>query len=369
MRQRETVAPYSKAPQRVFDNTPNPFPLSLHLSGVPTPARQSQEERGLARDEVRLLVLHRATGRIEHTQFLKLTDFLRAGDVLVVNDSKTLPASMPAIRVKTGSHLRIHLALCLTPTVYVVERRTMDGLADEQPFDIGEQLFIGGVATTVLGHFHPNSRLWYVESRGDLWQAAATCGQPIRYEYLQSRPDLDAYQTVFARHSGSAEMPSAARPFSNRVLSELRQNGVAITNITLHTGVSSHEVVGSLDDHPFLPEWFSVPQATADVVNRANRDGRRVIAAGTTVVRALAAATGRDGLVMGNKSGWTTVVITPNNPPVSVTSLLTGLHHDATSHLAMLYAFVTPEQLHKAYEEALHREYLWHEFGDSNLIL
>ena len=133
--------------------------------------------------------------------------------------------------------------------------------------------------------------------------------------------------------------------------------------------MSSHEVRGRLADHPFLPEWYEVPEATATLVNRARRDGRRVIAAGTTVVRALAAATDEETGQIAAKGGWTDVIVTPDHPVPSVTGLITGFHDDATSHLALLYAFVRPDRLRAAYEEAIQRGYLWHEFGDSNLIL
>lgn len=345
------------------------YTLSLNLSAPPLPATQTPEERGLARDEVRLLVLHRDTGRAEHVRFHQIADYLDPGDVLVVNTSKTLPASVPATRTQTGESLRIHLALRITSTTYVVERRTAAGHADERPFETGEQLLVGGFLATVIGHFHANSRLWYIEAKDDLWQVAEQIGSPIRYGYLQSKPGLEAYQTVFAQHAGSAEMPSAARPFTPRVVAALRQKGVRIADITLHTGVSSHEVKGSLAEHPFLPEWFSVPESTAKLVNQANQEGGRVIAAGTTVVRALAAATDAQRRVVGEKSGWTTIVITPDHPVPTITGLLTGLHDDATSHLAMLYAFVRPDRLRIAYEQAVQQGYLWHEFGDSNLIL
>ncbi|WDL99118.1 S-adenosylmethionine:tRNA ribosyltransferase-isomerase [Alicyclobacillus sp. ALC3] len=346
-----------------------PYDLSLHLSAQPLPATTTPEERGLERDAVRLLVLHKSTGKTQHVRFHKMADYLDPGDVVVVNTSRTLPASLPATNIVTGEPLRIHVALRMTPRTFVVERRTVAGEADTRLFETGEQLLIGGTRATVIGRFHPDSRLWYVETNDNLWRVAEQLGQPIRYGYLQSKPEIEAYQTVFAQHPGSAEMPSAARPFSDRVVEALRQKGVVIADITLHTGVSSHEVTGPLARHPFLPEWFSVSEATAQVVNRANREGRRVIAAGTTVVRALAAATDTERPVIEAKAGWTTIVITPDNPVPTVTGLITGLHDDATSHLAMLYAFVRPDWLRAAYEEAIARGYLWHEFGDSNLIL
>ncbi len=345
------------------------YDLSLHLSAPTLPATTTPEERGLNRDEVRLLVLKKDTGKTEHVRFHQIADYLNPGDVLVVNTSQTLPASLAAMTVKTGAPLRIHVALRITPRTFVIERRTAAGEADARSFETGDELLIGGVHAAVIGRFHPHSRLWYVEAKDDLWRLAELSGQPIRYGYLLSKPGIEAYQTVFAKHPGSAEMPSAARPFSDRVVAALSKKGVIIADVTLHTGVSSHEVTGPLAEHPFLPEWFSVPDATADAINRANREGRRVIAAGTTVVRALAAATDAERPVVAGKSGWTTIVITPDNPVPTVTSLITGLHDDATSHLAMLYAFVRPDWLRAAYEEAIEREYLWHEFGDSNLIL
>lgn len=349
--------------------------LSLPLSQLPLPATCPPEERGTPRDEVRLLVLHKATGCTEHVRFHQLAEFLDPGDVVIINTSKTLAASLPAYLVQTGSRLRIHVATKMTQSIYIVERRTGRGEPDETPFQIGERIQIGekGNATafamaTVIGRFHPNSRLWYVECHTDLWALSEEIGRPIRYSYLNGERALDEFQTVFARDVGSAEMPSAARPFTARIVNELTRRGIRMGDITLHTGVSSHEVQGPLMAHPFLPEWYRVTAQTADMVNEARRQGRRVIAVGTTVVRALATATRENGEVQAQE-GWTTTIITPNAPAIAVTGLITGLHESDTSHLAMLYAFVAREKLRVAYEEAADRGYLWHEFGDSNLIL
>ncbi|WAH36226.1 S-adenosylmethionine:tRNA ribosyltransferase-isomerase [Alicyclobacillus dauci] len=342
--------------------------LSLNLTDTPLPAVCPPEDRGLERDEVKLLVLDKDTGRTEHATFRDLPMFLRAGDVLVVNTSRTIAASLPAIRLATKCALRIHLASKLTDRVYIVERRGENGGPDDDPLVVGEKVRVGEGMLTVIGRFHPNSRLWYVESTLDLWQEAEKIGKPIRYLYLSCDPELEAFQTIFAKDPGSAEMPSAARPFSQRVVDALRDRGVQIGEITLHTGVSSHEVSGSLADHPFLPEWYKVSRETADLVNGAKHRGGRIIAAGTTVVRALESATNGVGRVEA-RSGWTTLVITPEHPARTVTGIITGLHERDTSHLAMLYSFVDQAQLTSAYNEAIANGYLWHEFGDSNLIL
>ncbi|MFB5190570.1 S-adenosylmethionine:tRNA ribosyltransferase-isomerase [Alicyclobacillus fastidiosus] len=352
-----------------FDRSHCNDQLSLNLPVPPTPATRPPEERGIARDEVKLLVLDRRTGRTEHGVFHRLADYLQPGDLLVVNTSKTLAASLPALLLRGGEPMRIHLASRITSTTYIVERRDAQGAADERPFQVGDRIAMGTHHATVIGRFHPNSRLWYLECNADLWQLAETIGRPIRYGYLQSQPDLADFQTVFARDLGSAEMPSAGRPFTERVLAGLAKKGIRIAEITLHTGVSSHEVKGALSDHPFLPEWYSVPEVTAELVNEARAQGRRVIAVGTTVVRALATTTDPATGLVRSESGWTTVVITPDTPVPSITGLVTGLHDNDTSHLAMLYAFVQRDALVAAYTEAVARGYLWHEFGDSNLIL
>lgn len=272
-----------------------------------------------------------------------------------------------------GKPLRIHLSNRITRSIYIVERRSAEGGPNEEPFAVGDRLAIGANSSaamaTVIGRFHPNSRLWYIECRSDLWKLAARVGEPIRYGYLQSKPDVNAFQTMFARDLGSAEMPSAARAFTPRVVSSLQERGVLFAEITLHTGVSSHEVAGPLAEHPFLPEWFSVPSETAELVNRTNAAGRRVVAVGTTVVRALAAATSPATGRVDARRGWTDIVITPEHPVPSVTGLITGMHESDTSHLAMLFSFVSPDKLRQAYQSALERGYLWHEFGDINLIL
>jgi S-adenosylmethionine:tRNA ribosyltransferase-isomerase len=362
--------------------------LSLDLPQPPNVATHTPETRGLARDEVKLMVLDKVSGERQHATFYQLPQWLDADDVVVVNHSRTLPASLPVRLATDGQGIRIHLAGRITKNLYIVERRTVAGAPDDTRFATGEQLVIddealqmlhrqppeqstkpqGSVVCTVIGHFHPHSRLWYVECAFDLWRVAEIIGQPIRYGYLREAPDIEAFQTIFARELGSAEMPSAARPFSERVVASLQARGVKLAGITLHTGTSSHEVTGRLTDHPFLPEWYHVSAETAALINEANANHRRVIAVGTTVVRAVESATLANGEVV-PKAGWTSLIITPESPPRAVTGLMTGFHDSDTSHLAMLYAFTTQENLRSAYAEAVAKGYLWHEFGDANLIL
>jgi S-adenosylmethionine:tRNA ribosyltransferase-isomerase len=189
-------------------------------------------------------------------------------------------------------------------------------------------------------------------------------GFPIRYSYAaDGQWPLSAYQTVFAADPGSAEMPSAARPFTPQLVTALVTRGVAIAPVTLHCGVSSLEA----GEDPY-PEWFEVPPATARVVTMTRQAGGRVIAAGTTVVRALESAA-QDDAAVSPRAGWTSHVVTPQTGVRVADGLLTGLHEPRSSHLRMLAAFHSGELLERCYDQALAEGYRWHEFGDVHLLL
>jgi S-adenosylmethionine:tRNA ribosyltransferase-isomerase len=192
-------------------------------------------------------------------------------------------------------------------------------------------------------------------------------GRPIRYAYTERDQPLSAYQTVFALPSadgaGSAEMPSAARPFTPRLVAELVSRGVQFAPLTLHTGVASAEA-----HEPPYPERFAVPETSARLVNAARAGGGRVVAVGTTAVRAVESAVGADGVVRAC-AGWTDLVVTPERGVRVVDGLLTGLHEPEASHLLMLEAVAGRAAVERGYEEALAGRLLWHEFGDVHLLL
>ena len=321
-------------------------------------AREPPEARGLARDQVRLLVSYRTDDRMVHTRFDELPGFLRAGDLLVVNISATLPAALMA-RQENGSEVALHLSTQLDGALWVVEARKTAMTAGER-LDLPE----GGKATFVEP-YQGSWRLW--TALLDLPEHALAYmyrwGKPIAYPYVTKEWPLEMYQTVYASRPGSAEMPSAGRAFSARVLDELRCKGVGIAQVLLHTGVSSLE-----KDEPPYAEWYEVPEETAAAVHRANEQGGRVIAVGTTVVRALESAADKSGELVASH-GWTELVITPERGVRFVDGLLTGFHEPKASHLAMLEAITGRQHLRKAYAAALEARYLWHEFGDLHLIL
>lgn len=321
-------------------------------------AREPAELRGEGRDDVRLLVTNRATGEIEHTHFRDLPRFLDPGDLLVLNTTATLPAALTARR-SNGEEIALHYSTSLPGGLAVVEPRNAE-------VDAAEILLLpGGVRARMLVPYRDSRRLWIAQlALGEpVIDYLKRWGRPITYSYIDQRFPLDAYQTVYADEAGSAEMPSAGRAFTKRMLACLRHKGVAIAKLVLHAGVASLE----LHERP-AEEWFEVPVRTAGLVRKAKAEGHRVIAAGTTVVRALESAVDRNGDAVASR-GWTDVIITPVRPPRIVDALLTGFHEPRASHLDMLEAIAGRDHIARAYDEALSLGYLWHEFGDLHLIL
>ena len=347
-------------------------------------ASEPPEARGLRRDEVRLMVSYLGDDSIVHSRFADLPEFLRAGDTLVVNTSGTMNAALPAQR-SDGTPLTVHLSTHLPADLWVVELRSSSG--DEPVLDgkSGETLSLPEGASMVLQTPYLSERRQRDEESNRLWISTLNLsvnlndyldrnGSPIRYRYVRESWPSVYYQTVYATEVGSAEMPSAGRAFTPELITRLVANGVRVVPLILHTGVASLE-----DDEPPYEEFYRVPPETAEAVNAARRAGRRVIAVGTTVVRALETVTERDGSTHPGE-GWTDVFITPERGIRSVDAMLTGLHEPRSTHLSMLEALVASvsacplatsgtEHLEVAYSEALRRGYLWHEFGDLHLIL
>jgi S-adenosylmethionine:tRNA ribosyltransferase-isomerase len=324
------------------------------------PARLEATEPPPVRDEVRLLAA--SSAGIEHRAFTDLPDLLEPGDLLVVNTSATIPAALPA-----GGRLRLHLSTPLPGAFpddgaerWVVELR--DGTAPYRRGRAGERLPLpAGGEAELLAPYLGGQRLWAARLTlpEPLLAYLDHHGEPIHYRHLpRPRPVAD-FQTIFALEPGSAEMPSAGRPFSRRVLAALADRGIGVADIVLHCGVSSLE----RDEMPY-PERFKVPVATAAAVNAA----QRVIAVGTTVVRALETAAEEDGSVEPFE-GWTRLVITPDDGVRVIDGIITGWHEPDSSHLLMLEAIAGRELVERSYAAALAHGYRWHEFGDSHLLV
>lgn len=334
-------------------------------------ATEPPEHRGLARDKVRLLAGIGST--ISSHQFRDLPDLLQPGDLLVVNTSPTLPAALDC-HLGDGLVRPLHVSTPLLQD-WVVEVRLPDNSGPDRGLSPGATLAIPGQRRMRLISPYPDP----LASGTRLWRAAVTPGaphaaylrrhgRPITYGHLSRRFPLSDYQTVYAHDDteqpvGSAEMASAGRPFSDQILTRLMARGIAVAPIVLHAGVASPE-----SHEPPAPERFAVPPATARGVEVTRAAGGRVVAVGTTVVRALESAARPDGSVATVRD-WTNLVLGPERPARVVDGLISGLHEPLASHLLLLEAVVGPDLVADAYAEAVAQRYLWHEFGDSMLLL
>jgi S-adenosylmethionine:tRNA ribosyltransferase-isomerase len=326
-------------------------------------AREPAEARGIARDHVRMLVGRRDSGAITHRRFDALPDILDPGDVLVVNTSGTLPAALDVLE----SDLVVHVSTQLpSDGEWAIELRRRSGLATE-PFAAGvagEVLPVTGGARVRLVRPYTRGRLWVAEiDVPSVPDYLMVYGHPIRYSYVEHDWPISTYRSVFATTLGSAEMPSASRPFTESLVTRLASRGIVFAPILLHTGVASPEA----HERPY-PERFNVPPSSARLINEARADGRRIVAVGTTAARALESAVDAGGQVRA-ASGWTSLVITPESGVRAADGLITGFHEPRASHLDMLTAFAGDSLLADCYAEALRAGYLWHEFGDINLLL
>ena len=336
-------------------------------------AHEPPEARGVPRDGVAMLVSRGAAGEISHHAFAELPSLLLPGDLLVINTSATLPAAvrlagtrLTGRTVPTG--LAVHFSTSLPDGDWLVELREVQGgsTAPHHGGWPGQELGLPAGAVLTLGSRF-TSRLWRATLSTAVVPYLMRHGSPIRYSYVQRPWPIESYQTVFGTTPGSAEMPSASRPFTPEIVARLVARGITFAPITLHTGVSSLEG----DEDPY-PEPFDVPPATARLVNLTRRSGGRVIAVGTTVVRALetaARAAGAAPNLVLPTGGWTEHIVTPCSPLLAVDGLVTGLHEPRSSHLRMLAAFAGLDLLGRCYEAAIDHGYLWHEFGDLHLLL
>ena len=351
-------------------------------------AAEPPEARGLSRDGVRLLA---AMGdRIEHARFTDLGRFLDAGDLLVVNTSATRAAAVDGERPDHGPVV-VHFSTLLDDGSWVVEIRTAPAadkpvrtLEPHARIDVPDGLRLVLLAPEPADQGPAGPRLWRTQPLDPqlVSRMLGRHGRPIRYGYLAGEWPLAAYQTVFAEAptsdgepsptttttadvslGASAEMPSAGRPFSTELVTRLASRGVLFAPITLHAGVSSQESA-----EPPAAERFRVPARTASLVTWTRRTGGRVIAVGTTVTRALESASTLGGDVRA-ADGWTNLVLGPDRPAQVVDGLITGLHDPDASHLLLLEAVVGADLVQRVYDAALDRRYLWHEFGDTCLLI
>lgn len=358
---------------------PANFELPKELAAVEPP-----ESRGLSRDSVRLLHTDRGNGTVQHTSFRNISELLRRSDILVFNRSRTLPAAIKGRHSLSGTALEVRLAerlpddtwlcliLCDGQELFTCELHENMTIIFDNATASGAASSTPGLKLTgrVLSRDSRIPRLWRIRfdlRHKDLLDFLYKHGRPIRYEYVSQPWSIEYYQNVYSSEPGSAEMPSAGRAFTWGLLFDLKRKGIKTTSLVLHTGLSSY-----MDDeldarHPASEEEYAIDASAAEAINASRMAGGRIIAVGTTVVRALESACDKYGSVTPTHS-YTRLRITANHHLRCVDGLLTGLHEPQASHLDLLSAFISADLLTAAYHEAVEKQYLWHEFGDLNLI-
>jgi len=339
--------------------SPYKFSIPAHLNASSPP-----EKRGIRRDFVKLMVLNKSTGKTKHQLFYQLDEHLNEGDMMILNQSRTIPALLRGVCKRNGVILQENCEIRLARKI---SENQWDVLIVEAGLKKGDEIiFSNRLSGTVVQESPstPFKTLQFSKKRKEFYDEIYTIGEPIRYEYIDTPWGLEDYQTVFAAQPGSVEMPSAGRAFTWEMIQKLKRKGVRISFISLHTGLSYF-----LDDKwnhspDKIVEEYHVPKRVIDQIIKTRSVGNKVIAVGTTVVRAIETA-----LETGDLSGWTNLYIKKGHKLKGIDGIITGFHEPEASHLQLLSAFIDENQLLKAYEEAIQYKYLWHEFGDMNLII
>lgn len=316
------------------------------------------------RDHARLMLYDRKTGAVEHKHFYDLVDELRAGDVLVFNDSKVIPARLYGKRVPTGGKVEV---LLLTPVgedrwevLVKPGKKALPGTTIEFP---------GGLQAEVLDRTDFGGRIVHFTYDGVFDDIIDKIGEMPLPPYIHEKmEDPNEYQTVYARERGSAAAPTAGLHFTDELLQKIRDKGVEEVFVTLHVGLGTFRPVEeeNIEDHQMHSEFYSITPEAADAINRAKAEGRRIIAVGTTSIRTLESAGTTGKLKAG--SGWTNIFIYPGFTFHIVDALVTNFHLPESTLLMLISALSTREQILHAYEIAVKEKYRFFSFGDAMFI-
>ena len=327
------------------------------------------EERGISRDQSLLLVTNNKTGDISHTVFSEIGNYLDSGDLFIYNNSATNPVCFDLV-TKDGQKYELRLSQKLLYKIWIVELNFLGKPVSE--FESGEIILLPEETPCLLVSpfkykYAKDSQLWIVsirfnENYSNELNYLYKYAHPHHYYYHAAQWPIEDFQTVFSSAPGSAEMPCAGRGFTNQLLNKLQSHGIEFIPITLHCGTNSE---GHVPPHA---EYYDVSLTTSNAINQAIAEKRRIIAIGTTVVRALVTVTDKRGKLHPG-SGWTQKVICPEDLVLNLSGMVTTLHQTKATHLDIIRKFISEELLETAYIQALKMDYLWHEFGDFHLLI
>lgn len=319
----------------------------------------------MQRDHSRLLVMDKDTGALEHKHFFDLPEYLRAGDCLVLNNSRVLPARLIGTRTTGGS---VELVLLRDLGEGKWECLSRPGRKTRP----GTELFFGGdkLRATVESVIEGGNRIVQFHYDGIFMEILESLGKMPLPPYIKEElNDPERYQTVYSKELGSAAAPTAGLHFTKELLKELEYMGVTVKYVTLHVGLGTFRPVkeDEIEEHEMHSEFCIIPQDTADAVNRTHAEGGRVIAVGTTSCRTLESFTAEDGLLQA-KSGWTDIFIYPGYKFKCIDALITNFHLPESTLIMLVSALAGRENVLNAYKTAVNERYRFFSFGDAMLI-
>ncbi len=318
------------------------------------------------RDHSRLLSLNKKNGKMEHFHFFDIVDLLEKGDVLVLNDTKVIPARLIGIKEKTDAHIEILMLKEVKENVWECLVKPAKRVS------VGTQISFGSgiLKATCVEEEEEGVRHFQFDYKGIFYEILDQLGEMPLPPYIHNKlEDKDRYQTVYAQRKGSAAAPTAGLHFTADILEKLKEKGVEIVYITLHVGLGTFRPV-KVDDvksHKMHSEYYQMSEETASILNKAKQENRRIIGVGTTSVRTLETIKSLYPEFRAC-SGWTDIFIYPGYTFKAIDGLITNFHLPKSTLIMLVSAFAGKETILKAYQEAISKEYRFFSFGDSMFI-
>ena len=319
------------------------------------------------RSSSRLLVANKNTESISHKHFRDIKEYLKAGDCLVINDTRVLPARLHGERVGTGAHIEVLLLVRKSIDTWEVLVRTGKKARPGDKISFGDGRLTAEVLETIEG----GNRIIKFYYEGVFENILDELGEMPLPPYITHKlEDKERYQTVYAKHDGSAAAPTAGLHFTPELLKEIEEMGVKIAHVTLHVGLGTFRPVKAEDilDHEMHSEYYVVEEDQAAIMNEARKNGGRIIAVGTTSTRTLESVTDENGIVHAG-NGWTKIFIYPGYTFKAVDCMITNFHLPESTLIMLVSALMGKDFIMRVYEEAVKERYRFFSFGDACLFL
>ncbi|UOY94505.1 tRNA preQ1(34) S-adenosylmethionine ribosyltransferase-isomerase QueA [Ectobacillus sp. JY-23] len=319
------------------------------------------------RESSRLMVLNRETGEISHKYFYDITSYFKAGDTLVLNETKVMPARLHGIKDDTGAHIEVLLLKQEENDCWETLVKPAKRVKEGTVLSFGE----GKLRAECIGISEQGGRKLKFFYEGIFYEILDELGEmPLPPYIKETLDDRNRYQTVFAREVGSAAAPTAGLHFTNAILDELRAKGVHIAFITLHVGLGTFRPVSvdNIEEHDMHAEYYYMSEETAALLNRTREKGGRIITVGTTSTRTLETIAAQDGTFQA-ASGWTSIFIYPGYTFKAIDGMITNFHLPKSTLIMLVSALAGREHVLHAYNEAVREKYRFFSFGDAMLIL